>query len=129
MERDVNNLMQSALELDRRIAEQLLNQYPGIKVLAGDLMKNKHIVGVRVLTRVETKEFTFYYDGFYAQEYKEGLQDDIKVELTPEFNCKPIIEMTESSLRSILDDEQAFLQQPFVTMQKYLPEIALKFKA
>ncbi|MTI83397.1 MAG: hypothetical protein FH756_05700 [Firmicutes bacterium] len=129
MERDVNNLMQSALELDRRIAEQLLNQYPSIKVIAGDLLEKKHVVGIRILTGAEPREFTCYYDGFYAQEYKEGLQGDIKVELMPNFSCKPIIEMTENSLSTMLDDEQAFLEQPFVTLQKYLPEIALKFKA
>ncbi len=47
----------------------------------------------------------------------------------PDFSCKPIIEMTKDSLSTMLDDEQAFLEQPFVTLQKYLPEIVLKFKA
>jgi len=127
VESNINKLLEQAMELDRLIVEKFMEEYPFIKAMAGDLLEKAQVIGVRILTDTGLCEFTCYYKGFLAQSYKEELLDDISVQLTPNFKCKPILEIKENALRNMINDQEYFLKQPFETLQKYLPDLVLKF--
>lgn len=127
VESNINKLLEQAMELDRLIVEKFMEEYPFIKAMAGDILEREQVIGVRILADARLHEFTCYFKGFLAQSYKEAFLDDISVQLTPNFKFKPILEVKENALRNMVNDQEYFLRQPFEALQKYLPDLVLKF--
>lgn len=127
MDKNLNQLMEQAMALDRKIAQKFFGDYPALKAFFGELPEKRFAVGIRVFTDDGPRDYTWYYEGIYVQQYKEGLQHDISVPLMPDFECKPIVEISEAALNNMIAEEEYFLSAPFKAMQKYLPEFVLRF--
>ncbi len=128
MDKNLNQLMEQAMALDRKIAQKFSDDYPALKVLFGELPEKRFAAGIRVLTDDGPRDYTWYYEGLYVKQYKEGLQHDISVPLMPDFECKPIVEISGAALHNMLAEEEYIISEPLKAMQKYLPEFVLRFR-
>jgi hypothetical protein len=82
--------------------------------------------GLRVTEDGKTVgEYTFLLDGMHIVDVKSGV---LESEIHHPFGVlKPYGIMEKSVLERALQDEQAFIDEPFNAIRKYLPDITIKF--
>jgi len=70
-------------------------------------------------------EYTFILDGLYIKDVQSGV---LSSEIHHPFGTvKPYGIIEKRALERMLQDEQGFINEPFSTFRKYMPDITIKF--
>ena len=120
-------IKEKVVPMRNRVVEGIGQKHPQIKSLVENLTGKDKKLGVQVTENGSTVgEYTFHLSGLQVIDVESGV-------LSPEVNLpmgivKPYRVIEKSVLERALNDEQDFINEPFKTMQKYLPDITIKFQ-
>jgi len=126
---DVDILIKEKLvPLRKKALETMAEKHPYIFPAVDKFLKGENNkVGLRVTEEGKTVgEYTLLLDGLHIANVKTGvLESEIKC---PFGVIKPYGIIEKSVLEKALEDEQAFISEPFNTIRKYMHDITIKFQ-
>ncbi|MDF9409945.1 MAG: hypothetical protein A4E52_00601 [Pelotomaculum sp. PtaB.Bin013] len=111
-----------------RIIDSLAKKHPHIfSMIDAFISGKKNQVGLQVVEDGETvREYTFYLEGIRISKVEPGaLSSEIHHPLLGVVKPYGVIERTV--LAKMLNDEQSFIDEPFSTIARFLPNITIKF--
>lgn len=125
---DVDILIkEKLLPLRKKALNTLAEKHPYIFSVVNRFLQGKsNKAGLIVTEQGKTVgEYTFLLDGMHVADVKTGV---LESEIHHPFGVfKPYGIMEKSVLEKALEDEQAFIDEPFHAIRKYMPDITIKF--
>jgi hypothetical protein len=125
---EVDSLIKEKLvPLRKRVIDALAKKHPYILPMVNKVFQGQsNRVGL-VVTEEGKKvgEYTFLLDGVNVVDVKTGvLESELRHPLGV---LKPYTIVEKSVLEKFPQDEQAFIDEPIKTSEKYMPDITIKF--
>ncbi len=120
-------IKEKLVSLKGKAIDTLIEKHPRIlSVVDGYLKKRDISAGLRITENGKTiGEYTFRLNGLRIAEVESGV---LSSEIHHPFGViKPYGIMEKSVLEKALEDEQSFINNPFQTTLKYMPDITIKF--
>ncbi|MDR3540533.1 MAG: hypothetical protein P4L69_06125 [Desulfosporosinus sp.] len=120
-------IKEKIVPMRNRVVEGIGQKHPHIQGVVENLTGTDKELGVQVAENGRTVgEYTFHLSGMKVIDVECGV-------LAPEVHLpmgivRPYRIIEKSVLERALNDEQDFINEPFKTMQKYLPDITIKFQ-
>lgn len=126
--KDVNQLMQEEfLPFYKRAADAFEYNHPALYSVINSFMVGKqNQIGLRITENERVLgDYTLYLDGAKIARLDNGvLAPQVH---TPFGNIKPYVILEKSTVQRMIEDEQNFIENPFATKLKYIPETTIKF--
>ena len=119
-------IKEKLVPMRNRVIEGIGQKHPNIQGVVENLTGKDKKLGVQVTENGRiVGEYTFHLSGRQVIDVEYGV-------LSPEVNLpmgtvKPYRVIEKSVLERALNDEQNVINEPFKTMQKYMPDITIKF--